>query len=72
MNQQYRPDEVLPLARTRTVCPTGRSIDEDLHLQTILQVGLGQRLTLKLEYDKSLQSMISKSNRNHYIIMYEL
>ncbi|XP_060557853.1 uncharacterized protein LOC132718225 [Ruditapes philippinarum] len=72
MNKEYQSGEILPIARARASCASGSKIDENLQLQTVLQVGLGQRLLLELQWDNKSMSMISKWTRNHHIIIYEI
>lgn len=73
INQEYRQGEMLPIARARGgKCVSGSSLNEDLRLEKVLQVGLGQRLKLHLQFDKNIQSLISKGYRSHHIIIYEL
>jgi hypothetical protein len=72
MNKEYQSGVIVPIARARANCAGGSKIDENLQMQTVLQVGLGQRLLLNLQWDNVSQSLISKWTRNHHIIIYEI
>ncbi|XP_045199587.1 uncharacterized protein LOC123553909 [Mercenaria mercenaria] len=72
IDQIYSGREFIPIARVEKVCATGSSIDTGLLVQSVLQVGLGQHGTFRIQYDRNNQEFIAKGNKLHSIIVFEI